>query len=70
MIVASTTHKNMVDELVKIMTPTDVGASTSQAAEQENAKTVAQQDWSDNEVVSNASETGSGYGSSGDFEKD
>lgn len=70
MIMVSTTHKNKMDDLIKMTTPKDVGASTSEVAKQENSMTIAEQDVNDNEDVFNASETGSGYVSSGDSEDD
>lgn len=39
-IVASTTCKNVGDDLIKMMVPKDDGASTSQANDQENVRTI------------------------------
>ncbi|KAI5397813.1 hypothetical protein KIW84_063581 [Lathyrus oleraceus] len=55
MIVISTTHKNRVDEFIKMMIPKDVGASTSQVVELENVMTTPEQDGNNNEDVSSAS---------------
>lgn len=61
-----------VDELIKMMTPKDTGILTSQAAEQENVRTVSEQHGNDNEDVSSASVIAFcyGYGSSGESEED
>ena len=52
-----------MDDLIKMMVPKGDGASTSQATEQENVRTIKDQDGNDNKDVSSASEVGSGYGS-------
>ncbi|KAI5441519.1 hypothetical protein KIW84_010845 [Lathyrus oleraceus] len=70
MIVVSTTHKNRVDESIKMLIPKDVGASTSQLVEQDNVMTTPEQDGNNNEDVSSASEIGYSYGSSNDSKED
>lgn len=54
-IMASTTHKNIVDEMIKMMVPKDNGASTSQPAEEDNSRTIEDND-NNNEDVSSGSE--------------
>lgn len=55
MIVVSTTHKNRVDESIKMLITKDFGASTSQLVKQDNVMITPEQDGNNNEDVSSAS---------------
>lgn len=49
-IMTSTIRKNKFDDLIKMMSPKGVGASTSQVANENNAMTVEKKDDNDIEV--------------------